>query len=57
MYEEMIADGVEDEEAMLGILKHKEKQLDSMLFLKAEYIQNIIRASRTGPLDNWFKKK
>jgi hypothetical protein len=57
MYEGMISDGVEDEEAMLGILKQKEKQLDSMLFLKAEYIQNIIRASRTGPLDNWFKKK
>jgi DNA polymerase elongation subunit (family B) len=57
MYDELIADGVEDEEATLGVLKHKEKQLDSMLFLKAEYIQNIIRASRTGPLDNWFKKK
>jgi DNA polymerase elongation subunit (family B) len=57
MYDGMIADGVEDEEATLGVLKYKEKQLDSMLFLKAEYIQNIIRASRTGPLDNWFKKK
>jgi DNA polymerase elongation subunit (family B) len=57
MYEGMIADGAEDEEATLGVLKHKEKQLDSLLFLKAEYIQNIIRASRTGPLDNWFKKK
>jgi DNA polymerase elongation subunit (family B) len=57
MYDGMIADGVEDEEATLGVLKHKEKQLDSMLFLKADYIQNIIRASRTGPLDNWFKKK
>jgi DNA polymerase delta subunit 1 len=57
MYDGMIADGAEDEEAMLGVLKHKEKQLDSLLFLKAEYIQNIIRASRTGPLDNWFKKK
>lgn len=57
MYDGMIADGAEDEEAMLGVLKHKEKQLDSLLFLRAEYIQNIIRASRTGPLDNWFKKK
>jgi DNA polymerase elongation subunit (family B) len=57
MYDGMIAEGVDDEEATLGVLKYKEKQLDSMLFLKAEYIQNIIRASRTGPLDNWFKKK
>jgi len=57
MYEGMIAEGTDHEEATLSILKHKEKQLDSLLFLKADYIQNIIRASRSGPLDNWFKKK
>jgi DNA polymerase elongation subunit (family B) len=57
MYEGMIAEGTDHEEATLGILKYKEKQLESLLFLKADYIQNIIRASRTGPLDNWFKKK
>jgi DNA polymerase elongation subunit (family B) len=57
MYEGMIAEGTDHEEATLSILKHKEKQLDSLLFLKADYIQNIIRASRSGPLDNWFKRK
>ena len=60
-YAQMLADSMEDgndlEEATLNVLKHKEKQLDSMLFLKADYIQNVIRASRSGPLDNWFKKK
>ena len=60
-YAQMLKDSMEDgtdlEEATLGVLKHKEKQLDSLLFLKADYIQNVIRASRSGPLDNWFKKK
>ena len=54
---DMLDDGTDLEEATLSVLKLKEKQLDSMLFLKADYIQNIIRASRSGPLDNWFKKK
>jgi len=54
---EMLEDGTDLEEATLSVLKYKEKQLESMLFLKADYIQNVIRASRTGPLDNWFKKK
>jgi DNA polymerase elongation subunit (family B) len=44
------------EEAMLGVLKHKEKHLDKLLFLGAEYIQNALRNSRTGPLDSFFKK-
>jgi len=57
MLSEAIEDGTDLEEATLGVLKHKEKQLDSLLFLKADYIQKVIRASRSGPLDNWFKKK
>ena len=60
-YAQMLADGMEDgkdlEDATLHVLKYKEKQLESLLFLKADYIQNVIRASRSGPLDNWFKKK
>ena len=60
-YAQMLADSMDDgkdlEDATLNVLKYKEKQLDSLLFLKADYIQNVIRASRSGPLDNWFKKK
>jgi DNA polymerase elongation subunit (family B) len=60
-YAQMLADSMEDgkdlEDATLNVLKYKEKQLESLLFLKADYIQNVIRASRSGPLDNWFKKK
>jgi len=44
------------EEAMLGVLKHKEKHLENLLFLGAEYIQNALRNSRIGPLDSFFKK-
>jgi len=57
MYDGMIADGVEDEEATLGVLKHKEKQLDSMLFLKADYILRAQGKAVQSNLDNWFKKK
>jgi hypothetical protein len=57
MYEGMIDDGVEDEEAMLGVLKHKEKQLDSMLFMKADYILRAQGKAVQSNLDNWFKKK
>jgi len=60
-YAQMLADSMDDgkdlEDATLNVLKYKEKQLESLLFLKADYIQNVIRASRSGPLDNWFKKK
>lgn len=57
MYESFLADEMEHEEATLAVLKHKEKQLDSLMFLKADYIQNIIRASRSGPMDAFVKKK
>jgi len=57
MYEGMIDDGVEDEEAMLGVLKQKEKQLDSMLFMKADYILRAQGKAVQSNLDNWFKKK
>ena len=60
-YAQMLRDTMEDgqdlEDATLNVLKYKERQLESLLFLKADYIQNVIRASRSGPLDNWFKKK
>jgi len=57
MFKELTEDGADQEEATLGVLKHKEKQLDSLLFLKADYIQNVIRASRSGPMDAFVKKK
>ena len=57
LYEECMETVDDHEQATLKVLAHKEKQLDSMLFLGADYIQNTIRKSRTGPLDSFFKKK
>jgi hypothetical protein len=34
-----------------------ERGIADMLFLGAEYIQNTVRKSRTGPLDAFFKPK
>jgi len=57
LYEEYMETLEDHEQATLKVLAHKEKQLDGMLFLGADYIQNTIRKSRTGPLDSFFKKK
>jgi DNA polymerase elongation subunit (family B) len=57
MYDGIIAGGTEDEEAMLEVLKHKEKQLDSLLFMKADYILRAQGKAVQSNLDNWFKKK
>jgi DNA polymerase elongation subunit (family B) len=57
LYEEYMETVEDHEQATLKVLAHKEKQLDGMLFLGADYIQNTIRKSRTGPLDSFFKKK
>ena len=57
LYEEYMETLDDHEQATLKVLAHKEKQLDGMLFLGAEYIQNTVRRSRTGPLDAFFKAK
>ena len=60
MYEGMIAEGTDHEEATLGVLKHKEKQLDSLLFLKADYMLRAQGKAVQTRLDSFgigFKKK
>jgi DNA polymerase elongation subunit (family B) len=60
MYEGMIAEGTDHEEATLSILKHKEKQLDSLLFLKADYMlkaQGKAVQTRLDAFGIGFKKK
>jgi hypothetical protein len=57
MYDGFIADGTEHEEATLGVLKYKEKQLDSLLFLKADYIQESLQEKKgQRTLTSMFKK-
>jgi DNA polymerase elongation subunit (family B) len=55
LYEDYLEKLDDHEQATLKVLAHKEKQLDGMLFLGADYIQNTVRRSRTGPLDAFFK--
>lgn len=60
MYEGMIAEGTDHEEATLGVLKYKEKQLDSLLFLKADYMLRAQGKAVQTRLDSFgigFKKK
>jgi DNA polymerase delta subunit 1 len=57
MYDGFIADGTEHEEATLGVLKYKEKQLDSLLFLKADYMQESLQEKKgQRTLTSMFKK-
>jgi DNA polymerase elongation subunit (family B) len=60
-YAQILADSMEDgkdlEDATLNVLKYKEKQLDSLLFLKADYILRAQGKAVQSNLDNWFKKK
>lgn len=46
----------DEEEATLKVLAHKEKHLEKLLFLDAPYIGNVVRASKRGPLDAYFKR-
>ena len=60
MYEGMIAEGTDHEEATLSVLKYKEKQLDSLLFLKADYMLRAQGKAVQTRLDSFgigFKKK
>jgi DNA polymerase elongation subunit (family B) len=55
LYEDYFEKVQDHEEATLKVLAHKEKQLDRLLFLGADYIQNTIRRTRSGPLDSYFR--
>ena len=46
----------DSEEATLKVLAHKEKHLEKLMFSDAPYLSNVIRASRRGPLDAFFKR-
>jgi DNA polymerase elongation subunit (family B) len=44
----------DDEEATRALLEKKEKQLESILFLKSPALSNALRKSIKGPLDAYF---
>ena len=45
-----------EEESTLAVLKHKEKQVDSLMFLRSTALANEIRRTTKGPMDKFFKK-
>jgi hypothetical protein len=58
LYETALAknDGNE-EEATLYVLKQKEKQLDSLMFLDTPALSKIVRGNVRGPMDAFLRKK
>ena len=52
---ELTTDDLE-EETLLAVLKHKEKQVDSLIFLKSSAIANEVRKTTRGPMDMFLKK-
>lgn len=56
LYEEYYEKLGDEEEATLKVLAHKEKHLEKLLFLDAPYLGNVVRNSRRGPLDAFFKR-
>jgi DNA polymerase elongation subunit (family B) len=52
---ELGADDLE-EETLLAVLKHKEKQVDSLMFLRSSALANEVRRTTTGPMDAFIKK-
>jgi DNA polymerase elongation subunit (family B) len=53
MKKEFIEDGMDEEEATLKVLDKKEKELDSILFMKAQYLTKHKR----GPMDMFLKRE
>ena len=54
LYEEELEKRGDSEEATLAVLKKKEKQLDSLLFLKSPGLANVLRRTKRGPLDTMW---
>jgi DNA polymerase delta subunit 1 len=44
------------EEATIDLLAKKEKQLDSLMFLSSDYLKNILRKHKRGPMDAFLKR-
>lgn len=48
--------GGDDEEATRALLEKKEKQLDSLMFMKSPLLANALRRTVRGPLDAFVKR-
>jgi hypothetical protein len=52
MYHAFLDDGMDEEEATLKILAKKERELDSLMFLGAQYLKK----HKVGPMDRFMKR-
>lgn len=58
LMQERLANGMDEEDAMLTVLKQKEKEIDSILFLGASYLKPLVhelnkefKRNKRGPMD------
>ena len=55
MYEELLEKYDNDEEeATRALLEKKEKQLDSLMFMKSPTLTKVLKKNTRGPLDSYF---
>lgn len=59
-YRELFVQGMakhenNEEEATLWVLERKERQLESLLFMGSPAVMKVLKTSRKGPLDAFFK--
>jgi hypothetical protein len=52
MYHAFLDDGMDEEEATLKVLSKKEKELDSIMFLGAQYLKK----HKVGPMDKFMRR-
>jgi hypothetical protein len=64
MLKEFIEGGLDEEDATLKVLEKKEKELDSLLFMKASYLASLIheinkefKRNKRGPMDAFLGRK
>jgi DNA polymerase delta subunit 1 len=55
MYEQFLEKyGNDEEEATRALLEKKEKQLDSIMFLRSPLLAKVVKRNTRGPLDSYF---
>ena len=52
MYHAFLDDGMDEEEATLKVLEKKERELDSIMFLGAQYLKK----HKSGPMDKFMRR-
>jgi hypothetical protein len=57
MYEELLEKyGDDEEEATRALLEKKEKQLDSLMFMKSPVLTKVLKKSARGPMDAFVRR-